>query len=455
MEEQKVKKIKTTAKLLLLIGLICFFGPFVMISCDGESETYSGMEMMTTITYESLKGSGEFDDRTIRDESPNYYLIAAFVLGIVSLIIICNVTSEKTTSEKSKLELVSGACAVGGTIFLYLFKSKFWDFYDEQLDGAQQYIDVDFKCGYTLSFLSFICAALCIFIAYYCTVNNVIGNGNIFKNAYYEKLRNETKYESGSTDECRSEIEYMDVGVGNEKPSIRTNYTGKNETNDISDSFVISSCTADQYSKSVVKTKINKKLIVSLTVALFVIITALTGAYVHGKNVAKREMLLDDSLQNGSENYNAPDDSGEYSGNNEPVQGSVDNGMGDSTDEADDSDYTRFYNEVQDIESVEGDYYNWIDINNGAISYNKKADELYSLWDRELNDIWKRLNQTLSADEMQKLYDEEMDWVAYKENAAKEAGKKYEGKDYRSFIEYQKSAEITKERVYYLLNYLE
>ena len=110
---------------------------------------------------------------------------------------------------------------------------------------------------------------------------------------------------------------------------------------------------------------------------------------------------------------------------------------------------------MQDIESIEGDYYNWIDINNGAISYNKKADELYSLWDRELNSIWKRLNQTLNSDEMQKLYDEEMDWVAYKENAAKETGKKYEGKDYQSFIEYQKSAEITKERVYYLLNYLD
>ena len=455
MEEQKVKKIKTTAKLLLLIGLICFFGPFVMISCDGESETYSGMEMMTTITYESLNGSDDFDRRSIQDESPNYYLIAAFVLGIASLIIICNVTSEKTISEKSKLELTSGACTVGGTISLYLFKSTFWDFYDEQLDGARQYIDVEFKWGYTLSFLMFICAAICIFIAYYSTVNNVICSGNIFENAYYKKLVNETRNESGFTDEFSSEIEYTDIDVGNEKSSIETTYTEKNEPNDISDSFVISSCTADQYSESAAKTKVNKKLIVSFTVALFVIIAALTGAYVHGKNVAKREMLLDDSLQNESENYNAPDNNVEYSGNNETVQGSVDNGIGDGADEADDSDYTRFYNEVQDIESIEGDYYNWIDINNGAISYNKKADELYSLWDRELNSIWKRLNQTLNSDEMQKLYDEEMDWVAYKENAAKETGKKYEGKDYQSFIEYQKSAEITKERVYYLLNYLD
>ena len=59
------KNPKTITKLLLLVGLVSFFFPFVMVSCSSEHVEASGFELMTTIsTHEEI----EFDSD---EDTPN------------------------------------------------------------------------------------------------------------------------------------------------------------------------------------------------------------------------------------------------------------------------------------------------------------------------------------------------------------------------------------------------
>lgn len=86
---------------------------------------------------------------------------------------------------------------------------------------------------------------------------------------------------------------------------------------------------------------------------------------------------------------------------------------------------------------------------------NTLTGELYELWDMELNQIWGRLKDTLDEDTMEKLTEEERDWISNKEQKVQEAGADYEGGSMQAMIENDKAAELTKDRVYELIKYLE
>lgn len=81
---------------------------------------------------------------------------------------------------------------------------------------------------------------------------------------------------------------------------------------------------------------------------------------------------------------------------------------------------------------------------------NEASDELYQLWDQELNDIWKRLKGTLSEAEMSELTKRQREWIAFKEEAGRAAGSECEGGSIQGMIIAQKKAELTRERVYEL-----
>ena len=82
------KNPKTITKLLLLVGLVSFFFPFVMVSCSSEHVEASGFELMTTIsTHEEI----EFDSD---EDTPNLYLAVAFVCGLLALGAIWDFQSE-------------------------------------------------------------------------------------------------------------------------------------------------------------------------------------------------------------------------------------------------------------------------------------------------------------------------------------------------------------------------
>lgn len=147
--------IKRVIKLLLLLAMVSFFFPFALVSCSGESVEASGFELMTTISFNEEK---EFDE----DDTPNYYLAAAFIFGIVGL-----ACAWKTT-EKNKMMIAAGGCGAGGAICLLLFRSTFWEFYE--ITGYDGQVTVEFRWGWIISLIAYIGAtAASFFYQYICS----------------------------------------------------------------------------------------------------------------------------------------------------------------------------------------------------------------------------------------------------------------------------------------------
>lgn len=78
----------------------------------------------------------------------------------------------------------------------------------------------------------------------------------------------------------------------------------------------------------------------------------------------------------------------------------------------------------------------------------------YLLWDELLNELWAVLNQVLDEESMQLLTSEELAWIAQKEQAVADAGAGYEGGTLYASIASEVAADMTKNRVYELMEYL-
>ncbi|MDO5406273.1 MAG: lysozyme inhibitor LprI family protein [Eubacteriales bacterium] len=87
--------------------------------------------------------------------------------------------------------------------------------------------------------------------------------------------------------------------------------------------------------------------------------------------------------------------------------------------------------------------------------YNKKSYELYSTWDYALNSIWDALKQILEEEEMASLTIEEREWINRKDQAVQEEAAEFEGGSMQPMVRNLKAAELTKARVYELLELLE
>lgn len=148
----KSSNIKTLTKLLIIVALVCFIFPFVMVSCSGTSVELSGAELMTKTSFHE---DFQFDD----DESPNYFLLAAFALGIVGLVFVWK------SEEREKGMLYAGVSSIGSATFLLLFRSTFVSFYG--LQGYEGRVDIEFRWGWWLSLLAYLAAAATSFYAHF------------------------------------------------------------------------------------------------------------------------------------------------------------------------------------------------------------------------------------------------------------------------------------------------
>lgn len=86
---------------------------------------------------------------------------------------------------------------------------------------------------------------------------------------------------------------------------------------------------------------------------------------------------------------------------------------------------------------------------------NSKSQEIYELWDSALNQLWDVLQKSKTSQEMENLLSGQRQWIQEKEAAAKDAGAPYEGGTLQSMAVSQKAAELTRKRVYELLEYLD
>jgi len=111
--------------------------------------------------------------------------------------------------------------------------------------------------------------------------------------------------------------------------------------------------------------------------------------------------------------------------------------------------------EIADIEKQ------YIELNNqlknddlNQLEMNVLAKKIYQLWDDELNKVWKYLKNNLDKAEMDALTTKQKQWISMKEKEIKKAGSEYEGGSIRPMIEYLVGAELTRDRVYELIEYL-
>lgn len=84
------------------------------------------------------------------------------------------------------------------------------------------------------------------------------------------------------------------------------------------------------------------------------------------------------------------------------------------------------------------------------VEMNAKAQELYTLWDTALNELWAEIKKTLPEEDYAKLLEEQRAWVAEKEQAMEAAGKEVEGGSMYPLIVYGEAAGMTEARVYEL-----
>ena len=89
------------------------------------------------------------------------------------------------------------------------------------------------------------------------------------------------------------------------------------------------------------------------------------------------------------------------------------------------------------------------------IEMNETSHELYQIWDTALNYEWKVLKQVLDTDTMGELLLEQREWISYKEQEVLAVYKEYEPGSIAPLIANDKAAELTKTRVYELLEYFE
>ncbi len=85
---------------------------------------------------------------------------------------------------------------------------------------------------------------------------------------------------------------------------------------------------------------------------------------------------------------------------------------------------------------------------------NSVSYEIYTLWDDCLNQIWNIFKENLDPDEMDKLTEEELSWIEEKEQAVTDASSEFEGGSLAPLAANSKAAELTRERVYYLGEYM-
>ena len=89
------------------------------------------------------------------------------------------------------------------------------------------------------------------------------------------------------------------------------------------------------------------------------------------------------------------------------------------------------------------------------LDLNQRTQDIYILWDSLLNEIWKRLKDTQDAAKMEELTEKEREWISWKEQQISEAGKEFEGGSMESMVRAQKGAELTRKRVYELMEIVE
>ncbi|OCA87803.1 hypothetical protein A8F94_08140 [Bacillus sp. FJAT-27225] len=86
-----------------------------------------------------------------------------------------------------------------------------------------------------------------------------------------------------------------------------------------------------------------------------------------------------------------------------------------------------------------------------TVELEKQEAERYKKWDKELNEIYAVLKEQLSPEQMDKVREEQRNWVKERDETAKESSLKYKGGTYEALEYVATQASLTRERCYALV----
>jgi hypothetical protein len=130
------------------IIIICFFLPFVIVSCEGKTiQEFTGMQMAVGTTVQTFSGSQEEETYNYR-VNPDPCASIALIITIIGLIL--------GLSGKGREILLTAASAIG-VIMLLLVRSNV---VKEMTKQGMQMLNIEFGAAYYISIILFLIAAL-------------------------------------------------------------------------------------------------------------------------------------------------------------------------------------------------------------------------------------------------------------------------------------------------------
>lgn len=94
------------------------------------------------------------------------------------------------------------------------------------------------------------------------------------------------------------------------------------------------------------------------------------------------------------------------------------------------------------------------DISLNSVDMNTLAGECSTLWEEAMDTFWYMLEPMLTADEVMKLHTEQQEWLSKRDAEIQKIIEEYEGGSITGLLVGQRKAELTRERVYELTDYL-
>ncbi len=106
--------------------------------------------------------------------------------------------------------------------------------------------------------------------------------------------------------------------------------------------------------------------------------------------------------------------------------------------------------ELSRIDALAEEYGEYVSMADTQADATQLSQWPFVLWDTELNSLWGRLKDAVSADVMKELTEEEIRWIGFRDEAAAEAVKNFEGGSIHPMLYSLQCADLTRNRVCFL-----
>lgn len=158
MSEQIINEIKKFSPVVFVFVIICFFLPFVSVSCGGEKiVTLSGVQLVTGTTVKAPSSSGSMFQRETTEKRET----GREPLAIIALVI--TIAGLGLSFIKSRKSAIAPALAGGAAAISFLAMKYKID--REVLREAEGALQTEYNFGFWLAFLlSVVAVALNLFL---------------------------------------------------------------------------------------------------------------------------------------------------------------------------------------------------------------------------------------------------------------------------------------------------